>query len=325
MLLPSEKPSFLHPSSSIKYQQLPDFVQWAHLFLPPNDPVPSNNDMETASSHVVGDVHFTWHVLIGRPDHGTMWAPRLVGQPTAQNLNLDLKGRPLQNCRILCLSGNPFRGMKRHAGYQSSPAANASNLVPATFSLYPICSIFLSVPMATAEVVSAQSALAEEKNEQPIKIETATEEAVAAAPEPVAEEPKEVETPAASEEAVAPAPEAPAEVETKEVVEETKILAEEPTVVEKTEEETPKETPEPVVEETKEESPKEIPAEQVVEEAKEPTESGETQAPAPEPEPEPEVAVEAPKEEEEEEVKGEEKPVEAVEKVETETPVEKTE
>ncbi|KAG6750131.1 hypothetical protein POTOM_047213 [Populus tomentosa] len=175
--------------------------------------------------------------------------------------------------------------------------------------------------MATAEVVSAQSALAEEKTEQPIKIETATEEAVAAAPEAVAEEPKEeVETPAASEEAVAPAPEAPAEVETKEVVEETKILAEEPPVVEKTEEETPKETPEPVVEETKEESPKEVPVEQVVEEAKEATESGETQAPAPEPE----VAVEAPKEEEEE-VKGEEKPVEAVEKVETETPVEKTE
>jgi hypothetical protein len=61
-----------------------------------------------------------------------MWAPRLVGQPTAQNLNLDLKGRPLQNCWTLCRSGNPFRGMKRHGGYQSSPAANASNLVPAT-------------------------------------------------------------------------------------------------------------------------------------------------------------------------------------------------
>jgi hypothetical protein len=100
--------------------------------LHPNDPVPSNNDME---QH-----HPTWWVTcISR---GTawlagwttepMWAPRLVGQPTAQSLNLDLKGRPLQNCWTLCRSGNPFRGMKRHAGYQSSPAANASNLVPAT-------------------------------------------------------------------------------------------------------------------------------------------------------------------------------------------------
>ncbi|KAJ6680553.1 hypothetical protein OIU79_020121 [Salix purpurea] len=65
--------------------------------------------------------------------------------------------------------------------------------------------------MATVEVVTAQSAFAEEKTEQPIKIETAKEEAVAvavaAAPEAVAEEPKEeAETAAASEEAVSPAP-----------------------------------------------------------------------------------------------------------------------
>ncbi|KAG6785190.1 hypothetical protein POTOM_010916 [Populus tomentosa] len=166
--------------------------------------------------------------------------------------------------------------------------------------------------MATVEVVSAQNALVEEKNEQPIKVETTTEEAVTAAPEAVThEEPKEAEKVAASEEPVAPEPvapepEAPAEAETKEVLEETKIAAEEPTVLEKTEEETPKETPEPVVEETKEEP--EVPVEPVVEEAKETTEPG--KAPAEETE----VAVEAPKEEE---VKEEQKPVETEEKVES--------
>jgi hypothetical protein len=83
--------------------------------------------------------------------------------------------------------------------------------------------------------VSAQNALVEEKNEQPIKVETTTEEAVTAAPEAVThEEPKEAEKVAASEEPVAPEPEAPAEAETKEVLEENKIAAEEPTVLEKT-------------------------------------------------------------------------------------------
>ncbi|KAJ6390252.1 hypothetical protein OIU77_024469 [Salix suchowensis] len=80
--------------------------------------------------------------------------------------------------------------------------------------------------MATVEVVSAQNVLVEEKIEQPIKFETTTEEAVNAAPEAVTEEPKEA---AASEEPMAPEPEAPAEAEaeTEEVVEETKIVAEE--------------------------------------------------------------------------------------------------
>lgn len=129
MLLPSEKPSFLHPSSSINSSLI-------------SSNGPTSSCIQMTLSHPImtwKQHHPTWWVTcISRGTASLavrttepMWAPRLVGQPTAQNLNLDLKGRPLQNCWILCLSGNPFRGTKRHAGYQSSPAANASNLVPA--------------------------------------------------------------------------------------------------------------------------------------------------------------------------------------------------
>lgn len=108
MLLPSEKPSFLHPSSSINSSLI-------------SSNGPTSSCIQMTLSHPImtwKQHHPTWWVtcisrgtasLAGRTTE-PMWAPRLVGQPTAQNLNLDLKGRPLQNCWILCLSGNPFRG-----------------------------------------------------------------------------------------------------------------------------------------------------------------------------------------------------------------------
>jgi hypothetical protein len=124
-----------------------------------------------------------------------------------------------------------------------------------------------------SQVVSAKTALPEETIGEPIKVhETIIKEEVVIAPPPAPESAPEKakgaeeSIPAVSEAAVAPEPEAPLEVETKEVVEEAKVVTDVPTV-EKIEEEAPKETPE-------EEAPKETP-EPTVEETKEATDSGE--------------------------------------------------